>query len=377
MKKIYIFGAGNNGKKLLAYLERVGNQEVTAFIDNNIQNVEIDGLECISVEEAIRRGAQSEIIFVSPEKSYDIEKQLEDNGFKCVFCTNEWMHKKEFCFPITLKKSDYCRVKPFNHYESPYPDIKKVHENEKAFFDIKKEILDIDFNVDNQFELIDQMKNLDLPQWENSDRNKDYRYFYTDQWFGKGSADALFYMIRILQPKKIIEVGSGFSTAVMLDANEYFFNNSIEIVSIEPRANRLKSILKSTDNIEIYEKEVQEMPISLFLTLKENDILFIDSSHVSRIDSDVNFLFFEVLPRLKKGVYIHFHDIFYPFVYPKEWVYEGRAYNEMYILRAFLMNNDKYEIKLFGHMLECEYRNRIPEKLRGCGAGSLWIRKKG
>ncbi len=76
-KQVYIFGAGNNGQKLLAYLKEVENQEVAAFIDNYIQNVEIDGIECISIDEAIKRGAQNEMVFVSPEKSEDIENQLE------------------------------------------------------------------------------------------------------------------------------------------------------------------------------------------------------------------------------------------------------------------------------------------------------------
>lgn len=115
--------------------------------------------------------------------------------------------------------------------------------------------------------------------------------------------------------------------------------------------------------------------MSVFEKLEENDILFIDSSHVSKMDSDVNFLFFEILPRLKSGVYIHFHDVFYPFIYPKEWIYEGRAYNEMYILRAFLMNNAQYKIQLFGHMLEYQCMDKIPKHLKGCGSGSLWIKK--
>lgn len=375
-KQVYIFGAGYNGKKLLAYLRKTAKKEVVAFIDNNIQNVKIDGVECIGVDEAIRRGVQNEMVFVSPEESDDIKKQLEESGFNWIFCTSEWMRKKEYYMPEIWQKSDYCRARPFNHYESPYSDIIKIHKNENMLFDVNKKVLDIDFNLNEQLELLERMKHLDLPCWKNLEENTKYRYYYDNHWFGKGSADALYYMIRLVQPKKIIEVGSGFSTAVMLDTNEYYFDNRIKIISVEPRADRLKSILRPTDNIDIYEKDFQEMPTNFFEVLEENDVLFIDSSHVSKMDSDVNFLFFEILPRLKKGVYIHFHDMFYPFIYPKEWVYEGRAYNEMYILRAFLMNNDKYEIKLFGHMLEYECKNEIPESLYGCGAGSLWIRKR-
>lgn len=378
-KQVYIFGAGNNGQKLLAYLKEVENQEVAAFIDNYIQNVEIDGIECISIDEAIKRGAQNEMVFVSPEKSEDIENQLEKEGFQWIFCSSEWMRKKDYPVniyykPKILQEMDYCKAKPFNHYESPYSDITKIHENEHILFDREKEVLDIDFNLERQMELIEKMKQFHLPDW-NEIPFGGYRYFYKNHWFGKGSADALYYMIRIVQPKKIIEVGSGYSTAVMLDTNEFYFDNKLKIISIEPRTERLRAILKSTDNIQIYEKNFQEMPMSVFEKLEENDILFIDSSHVSKMDSDVNFLFFEILPRLKSGVYIHFHDVFYPFIYPKEWIHEGRAYNEMYILRAFLMNNAQYKIQLFGHMLEYQCMDKIPKHLKGCGSGSLWIKK--
>ena len=117
------------------------------------------------------------------------------------------------------------------------------------------------------------------------------------------------------------------------------------------------------------------IPPSFFEELEENDMLFIDSSHVSKMDSDVNYEFFEIFPRLKQGVYIHFHDVYYPFIYPKTLIYDGRAYNEMYLLRAFLMNNKEYSIQLFGEMLEEKYSKEIPSSLKGVGSGSLWIKK--
>ena len=82
--------------------------------------------------------------------------------------------------------------------------------------------------------------------------------------------------------------------------------------------------------------KLQDVDLKEFDKLKSGDVLFIDSTHVSKIGSDVNYLFFEILPRLHRGVYIHIHDIFYPFEYPKDWIDEGRAWNENYILRAFL-----------------------------------------
>ncbi len=313
---------------------------------------------------------------ISVVKSTEIEEQLKQNHFEKVFCVSEWLRKRRYFSPIVTEESDYQGAVPFNHYDSPYPDLTEIHGKEEEIFDVKKDILDIDFNLDAQIELINRMKDIEIPKWPQDKRNDiQYRYYYNNSWFCKGSADALYYMIRIARPKTIIEVGSGYSTAVMLDTNEYYFNNNIQLISIEPRPQRLKDLLKSTDNIKIYEKNLQDIPVEFFGSLEENDILFIDSSHVSKLNSDVNFIFFEILPRLKKGVYIHFHDIFYPFMYRKKWIYEGRAYNEIYLLRAFLMNNKAYSVQLFGEMLSLMHKGKIDEKLQGCGSGSLWIKK--
>ena len=116
----------------------------------------------------------------------------------------------------------------------------------------------------------------------------------------------------------------------------------------------------------------------LFATLEENDILFIDSTHVAKIGSDVNYLFFEVLPRLRAGVYVHVHDIFHPFEYPRAWIYEGRAWTEAYMLRAFLTFNTAFEIVLFNTFLERFHRERFAHKMPLClrnEGGSIWLRR--
>ncbi len=376
--KFYIFGAGKNGRDLLCRLTAAGIT-VAAFIDNDKekQNAGVGKLECISVKEAVKRGVQNNIILISPSDDRQIRKQLEKEGFKKLFPMKNWMKKEAFFEPVLFEETDYIHVVPFNHYESPYPDIREIHQKEKELFDIEKELLDIDFNVGRQLELLNQMGRIELPGWqaEKSVDGSD-RYYYNNSWFVKSSADALYYMMRILRPQNIIEVGSGYSTAAMLDINEKFMGHQVAITSIEPNAERLKSLIRTEDDIEIHEKVLQEVPVTFFEKLMENDILFIDSSHVSKINSDVNYILFEILPRLRDGIYIHFHDIFYPFIYPKEWIYEGRAYNETYMLRAFLMNNKRYSVQLFGEMLLYTNRDKIPNHLQGCGVGSLWIKKE-
>ncbi len=380
---VYIFGAGKNGIKLLKYLKSINNLlqmgvEISAFIDNDIskQGVEIEGIECICLNEAIRRGAQNHIVLISPYKCDEIKKQLEIRGFHKVINVGEILNSRIKNFVSEyFAKTNYKYLVPFADYESPYPDIVEIEKREDELFDREKDVLGIDLNLGSQLELVNKMKSLESPVWYSKNIGGGVRYYYDNPWYLRVDANVLSYLIAIIKPKRIVEVGSGFSTAAMLDVNEKNFNNKIQIVSIEPNAERLKSLLKETDNITIYEKNLQTVPLSFFETLKENDLLFIDSSHISKFNSDVNYLFFEILPRLHHGVYIHFHDIQYPFIYPKEWIYEGRAYTEMYLLRAFLINNKEYSVYFWCDMLQEKAKSCLIDPLLGSATSSIYIRK--
>lgn len=162
-------------------------------------------------------------------------------------------------------------------------------------------------------------------------------------------ADALILFCVILEnnPKKIIEIGSGHSSAFMVDVRN-FLNFNFEITCIEPFPTRLRETLGNRINeIQLREVPVQEVEKEFWNYLDENCMIFIDSSHVSKAGSDVNHIFFNILPNLSKGTVIHVHDIFSGFEYPEKWLREGRAWNEAYLLRAFLMFNDAFEIYLW------------------------------
>src|SRR5262249_55925603 len=132
------------------------------------------------------------------------------------------------------------------------------------------------------------------------------------------------------------------------------------------------------DQIKIIGHQVQCVDLQIFRELEAGDILFIDSSHVSKTGSDVNHLMFKVLPNLAEGVYVHFHDIFYPFEYPEQLAFEGRAWNEAYLLRAFLSYNKSFEIRFFNTYLLTYFRERFerdfPLFMKSTG-GSIWLRK--
>ena len=187
-------------------------------------------------------------------------------------------------------------------------------------------------------------------------------------------------MLCHFKPQRIIEVGSGFSSAVMLDTNDLFFSKQIALTFIEPHPERLFSLLNDEDKKRhrIITEMVQNVPLETFDTLEANDILFIDSSHVAKVGSDVVHLLTNVLPRLNKGVIIHFHDIFWPFEYPEEWIREGRAWNEAYVLKAFLQFNAAFRILFFNSYLAIHHKEvlaqNFPLMLKNSG-GSLWIEK--
>jgi len=272
------------------------------------------------------------------------------------------------------------------HFYSTIPSWADIEDNDKKDYSSEK-IADIDFNDSKQLELIFQFKELykDFPyDFKNLNNNANLRYKPKDAYYRYSDLIFLYSMIRHYKPSRIIEVGSGHSSAAMLDFNELFFEDDINITFIEPFPGyRLNNVLNGKDKVTaiIIEDKVQAVSISVFENLQSNDILFIDSSHVAKLGSDLNHLLFNILPILKRGVLIHFHDVFYPFELPKHWIRDRKWFwNENYILRAFLMNNRQYEVLAFNSYLHIKYKDWFMENMPDCliGAeetGSLWMRK--
>ena len=271
------------------------------------------------------------------------------------------------------------------HYYSPVPNIFEIEGNADRIF-TEKNLSEIDLNTENQITLLEEFKTFypDYPYLFESVDSHLFRYKKDDAYYRFSDSVFLYCMMRKFKPKNIIEIGSGHSSSIMLDINEHFFDNTIYHTFIEPYPEeRLMSILKKSDNItnKIIKDKVQYVNPEIFQKLDKNDILFIDSTHISKVGSDVNYLIFEVIPLLKPGVLIHFHDIFYPFELPKHWILTKRWFwNENYLLHAFLMNNSKYEIVAFNTYLQkirAEwFKNEMPECLIGGeDTGSIWIRK--
>jgi len=203
-------------------------------------------------------------------------------------------------------------------------------------------------------------------------------YFIDNGQFAEFDARMLVGVLRHYAPRRFIEVGSGFSTLVTSSVVSTHLAGATRITAIEPFP---RPFLGELGNVELIERKVQDVELRVFEELEAGDVLFIDSSHVSKTGSDVNYLFFEVLPRLRPGVLIHIHDIWLPLEYPQEWVLtEARSWNEQYVLRALLTGSNTYQIELAGMYL-CQFekallRETLGESVDGMGVGSgIWIRK--
>lgn len=265
-------------------------------------------------------------------------------------------------------------------FYSPIPDLAEVRREEAKIFDrSKKEVAGINLNEQAQLSLLKSFKK-SYDEIPFSFERNSQRYYYENSYFSYADAIILHCLIRHVNPSNIIEVGSGFSSCVMLDTNELFFNDSISCTFIEPFPVRLYSLLRKEDvnKNKILAQKVQDIGIDYFNCLNSGDILFIDSSHVSKVGSDVNYIFFDILPVLNKGVYIHIHDILFPFEYPKEDIYSGKSFNESYLLRSFLQFNDAFEIIYFNSFMAEFHSNFIKEVMPLClkrTGGSIWLRK--
>jgi predicted O-methyltransferase YrrM len=279
---------------------------------------------------------------------------------------------------IKSSQAEIYRLNFWIDYYSPVPSLEDIARFEEKNSTMPETIPTIDLNVEEQLRTFAALAEFyeEIPfQAEATD---ELRYWFENPMYSYSDAICLYGMMRYLKPKKIIEVGSGYSSCVILDTNELFFDNQISCTFIEPHAEQLLSRLKNGDlsKIDLVHSRLQEVSLSKFSSLSSKDILLVDSTHVSKIGSDVNYLVFEILPALQSGVYVHFHDIFYPFEYPRNDL--GFAWNEAYLLRSFLQYNDAFRIVFFNTYLEHFYEEKFKESMPLClnnTGGSIWLRK--
>lgn len=228
-------------------------------------------------------------------------------------------------------------------------------------------------------ELVRYFPDFDPPEHPVPDR----LYHYNNSMYGFSDAFVLYAMLRRFAPARVVELGSGYSSGLMLDTSRSHLPDT-EFVFVDPYSDTIRDVLAKcpSGNYELVRTPAQDLDPDLFRGLGANDILFIDTSHSVKIGSDLNAIFFEILPSLAPGVIIHIHDIYYPWEYPEEFVLAGRTYNELYFVRAFLQYNSAFEILYNSAQMEYEhpdvFRDEMPGYHKPTGhprSQSLWLRK--
>jgi predicted O-methyltransferase YrrM len=280
---------------------------------------------------------------------------------------------------LTMLNPSYKGARAPGHYTSALLDLRKIDEAER--FDGEQLWQSIDLRSEAQQSYYDALLSSAIDLKFPARRTPDRAYYSDNDWFSAVDAFTLSAIMQKEKPARIIEVGSGFSSAVMLDTRR-LAGLSTHLTFIEPSPERLFTLIKPEDEprVTVIKDIVQNVTLDVFDQLEAGDILFIDSSHVVKVGSDVPWLLLVILPRLKKGVIVHVHDIFYPTSYPRDWLADGRCWNESQMLRAFLVNNNRIEVTAFNAYAQQKFpqlfKERMPSFLDTSGQ-SLWLRVSG
>lgn len=232
-----------------------------------------------------------------------------------------------------------------NHYYWPVPDFREL-EARKWPADQEPPGLDLAFG--RQMNFLQTVVPQYRTEWE-SDAAPFFSlsYSYSNGFFETVDAEIAYCLVRHYKPRRIVEVGGGYSSRVLaaaLDVNLKLDGVRGELVTIDPHPDRFPKKALS-DRVHLIAKTVQDVDLEVFLNLQSGDFLFLDSSHVVGIGSDVVREYLEIIPRIAGGVLIHAHDIFIPSDYPRQAVLHNLAFwSEQYLLQALLMFSPQFEV---------------------------------
>lgn len=263
-----------------------------------------------------------------------------------------------------------------NHYFEPLFDARQLRRP----LDAERSLPGIDWNIAEQLELLGRFDHAQELAGTPAARTDDLTYHTDSIWFGPGDAEFLYSIIRLKKPRRIVEVGSGLSTLMAVRAVRMNERDDpgyrCEHTCVEP----FEAPWLERAGVEVIRRRVEDLGLPLFQGLSENDLLFIDSSHVIRPQGDVVFEYLELLPSLRRGVIVHVHDVFSPRDYPDDWVRNRvKLWNEQYLVEAFLTSNREWKIVGALNMLRHRHYDRLRAKCPFLTAesepSSLYIQK--
>ena len=198
-------------------------------------------------------------------------------------------------------------------------------------------------------------------------------YFWKSGQFGYSDAMAYYCFVRHLRPSTILEIGSGFSTLVAMEAVGKNGAGAIHCAEPYPR-----SFLVDNPSITLHERTAQSLDAGFINDLlSDGDILFIDSTHTVKSGSDCLHIYLRLLPEIRRNIVVHVHDVFLPYALPKQWLTDKQIFwTEQYLLMAFLLDNPKAQI-LFGSNYAAEFLHDEMTCFMGgkasIGGSSLWF----
>ena len=256
------------------------------------------------------------------------------------------------------------------HYYQPIFDPDRLPE---AVWTRRHELPGIDFDPAGQLAFLRELHpfsgECDWPEHPVPGRGT--HYYSTNDSFGYSSACLLHSIVRLTRPRKVIEVGGGMSTLLLLDAmaaNDRAGADDSTLLTIDPHPSPLFADLDH-DRHTLAVAPVETLSPLEFESLGEGDLLFVDSSHVVRTGGDVNFLYLDVLPRLARGVVVHIHDVQLPYEYPDTFTRRSigawHFWTEQYLLQAFLALNPHYRILLGGHFIQRDHPSEFSAAFPG------------
>jgi predicted O-methyltransferase YrrM len=258
------------------------------------------------------------------------------------------------------------------HFYSPVPDTSAIPE--PTWTNRYDHLLGLD--RDCSLSLLRRLEPF-APELADIPATADGSYCWTNPAFNGGDASLLYGLIRLARPRRVIEIGSGWSTLIGLRGLRE--NGIGEYLCIEPYPNPDIERLAREGRITLDSRRVQEVPLATFEKLEANDILFIDSTHVAQIGSDVSQEILQIVPRQAAGVLIHLHDIFLPFEVSKDWVVDKKLFwNEQLLLAAFMAFNSEFKAMVSNQLIArdpilCAAARRAFPHTPVIGGGSFWF----
>ena len=268
-------------------------------------------------------------------------------------------------------------VRPIHFYE-PLPDFRRITAEAAGRRRVSPSV---EFDIDGQRRQVRRLGGAYRAEIETLAVSR--AFDFANEYFAGLDAAMYYAIIRDVKPARVVEIGSGMSTriAALAIARNRAEGHAGEIACIEPFPQ--PRLTENMPAVTLIQRPVEQLDLETFDTLQSNDILFIDSSHAAKFGGDVCREFLEILPRLNRGVWVHVHDIFFPHDYPADWLIDRRlAFNEQYLLEAFLAFNHSFAVRASHYWLALEHgedaASLAPESVwpgRPLGCGSFWMQR--